>query len=731
LGAVLAGSLLGCGTSSDQPDPTPVAMEEPAAKPLEVAKAADAPPANLKPSGTVEASDSASRDALTSTEFYTGSGQLTNGPVGDGPELAISDQGQVALNFVDADIREVVDVVLGDTLGVNYVVDPQVQGTVTLRTSQPLPKSAILPTLENVLKLNNVSLVESGGLYSVVPSETAANLSSAVVSSSGAGYGIHVIPLTYVSAASLRDVLSPFVTAGQTLSIDDARNVLIFTGSAQEARDLEGLARTFDVDWMQGMSFAMIPVDTADASTIVTDLESVFGQDQAGPLKGVVRFLPIERLNAVLAISPQPAYLARAEQWVKRLDRGDEAAGRRIFVYYVKNGRAAELAEILGSIFEGGGSGDSGGRVAPGLEQVNLVGQRNAAALESQLEADVNIEGAAEGNLTETRRERVRRDLARDEIAAADLVTTGVGVNVGGISEDSNIKVIADERNNALVFLATASEFRMIESTLERLDIVPLQVMIEATIAEVGLTDDLEFGLQWFFGNSDLSGSFTTSPLTALSPPAAGFNFLLDSGNAKVALNALAEITEVNVISSPLLMVLDNQSARLQVGDQVPIATQSSISTTDADAPINNTIEYRDTGVILDVTPRVNASGLVVLDIVQEVSDVTETMTSGIDSPTIQQRIIESTVAVQSGATIALGGLIRDRQEESESGLPILGDIPILGNLFKTTSDNVRRTELMVLLTPRVVRNQSEAKEVTEELRRRMSTVVPLEQEIL
>ncbi|HMB74801.1 MAG TPA: secretin N-terminal domain-containing protein, partial [Kiloniellaceae bacterium] len=304
-------------------------------------------------------------------------------------------------------------------------------------------------------------------------------------------------------------------------------------------------------------------------------------------------------------------------------------------------------------------------------------------------------------------------------------------VNVGGISEDSNIKVIADERNNALVFLATASEFRMIESTLERLDIVPLQVMIEATIAEVGLTDDLEFGLQWFFGNSDLSGSFTTSPLTALSPPAAGFNFLLDSGNAKVALNALAEITEVNVISSPLLMVLDNQSARLQVGDQVPIATQSSISTTDADAPINNTIEYRDTGVILDVTPRVNASGLVVLDIVQEVSDVTETMTSGIDSPTIQQRIIESTVAVQSGATIALGGLIRDRQEESESGLPILGDIPILGNLFKTTSDNVRRTELMVLLTPRVVRNQSEAKEVTEELRRRMSTVVPLEQEIL
>ena len=358
-----------------------------------------------------------------------------------------------------------------------------------------------------------------------------------------------------------------------------------------------------------------------------------------------------------------------------------------------------------------------------GLASVDLIGQRDVAALESEIEEDVNIEGAPEAR--QNRRQAVREVIGEAPVA-------GGGFNVGQVSENSNIRVIADERNNALVFLATAGEFRMIESTLERLDIVPLQVMIEATIAEVGLNDDLEFGLQWFFGNSDVSGSFVNgTALGAVNPVLPGFNFIVDSGDARVVLNALAEITEVNVISSPLLMVLDNQSARLQVGDQVPVATQSSTSTSDADAPIVNSIELRDTGVILEVTPRVNASGLVVMDIVQEVSDVITTTTSTIDSPTIQQRLIESTVAVQSGATIALGGLIQDRTEESESGLPILGQIPILGNLFKTSEDSARRTELMVLLTPRVVRNQNEAREVTEELRKRLSTVVPLEQEIL
>jgi general secretion pathway protein D len=280
------------------------------------------------------------------------------------------------------------------------------------------------------------------------------------------------------------------------------------------------------------------------------------------------------------------------------------------------------------------------------------------------------------------------------------------------------------------VILATTAEYRMIEATLKRLDITPLQVLIEVTIAEVSLTDDLRYGLQWFFESGSSAVTFSTLSTGVVASAFPGFSYFFSGNDARVVLNLLTEITDVRVISSPQLMVLDNQTARLQVGDQVPIATQSAVSIGDPDAPIVNSIQFRDTGVILEVTPRVNASGLVVLDVFQEVSDVIATTTSDIDSPTIQQRSIESTVAVQSGDTVALGGLIRDRDEESVTGVPLLSSIPVLGNLFKTTQNQVRRVELLVLITPRVVRNRREALEVTEELRRRLSTLGPLEKRI-
>ena len=278
--------------------------------------------------------------------------------------------------------------------------------------------------------------------------------------------------------------------------------------------------------------------------------------------------------------------------------------------------------------------------------------------------------------------------------------------------------------------LATLSEYRMIEATLRRLDVVPLQVLIEVTIAEVSLQDELQYGLQWFFseGNSSAALSNFESGIPTSSFP--GFSYVFASNSARVVLNALTEVTDVNIISSPQLMVLDNQTARLQVGDQVPVATQSSVpvdTINNADFNSVNEIELRDTGVILEVTPRVNASGLVTMDVLQEVSDVVATTTSEIDSPTIQQRQIQSTVAVQSGQTIALGGLIVEDAQDGYSGVPVLSSIPIFGNLFKTTTESKLRQELLVLITPRVVRDQGEAQDVTEELRRRLSGFDDLE----
>jgi general secretion pathway protein D len=267
----------------------------------------------------------------------------------------------------------------------------------------------------------------------------------------------------------------------------------------------------------------------------------------------------------------------------------------------------------------------------------------------------------------------------------------------------------------------------MVEATLRKLDLVPLQVLIEATIAEVTLRDQLQYGLQWFFSEGNHSGSLVD--VTGASIPTQvlpGFSYLFAATNARVVLNALDSITDVNVISSPSLLVLDNETATLVVGDTVPIRTEEAAT----DTGIVSSFQQLETGIRLTVTPRVNAGGLVILEIVQEVSDAIATTTSGIDSPTIQQRRIETTVAIQSGETIALGGLIKDSKSKGKSGLPILHNLPIIGALFGETSADKLRTELLVVLTPTVVRGVQEAREVTKELRRRMRSVSPLDQRI-
>ena len=673
----------------------------------------------FKPAGSAPVEPESRRDALVEAEFYSGTGELLGAGRIGGTGISQLSGGAVTLNFVEADILEVVDVVLGDTLGVNYVIDPRVQGSVTARTSRPLRRDALFAALENILAFSGAGIRIDNDVYAVVPLETLRGSPAGVVVPSGRenaqGFGIHVIPLEFASAAAVQRVVEPFVGQGNVLRVDAARNLLVLAGNASAARSIEEMIQVFDVDWMSGMSFAILPVEVANVESLVADLDVIFGQQGEGPLAGVIRFLPIERLNAILAITSQPVYLRRAKIWVERLDRGDAAAGRRIFVYYVKNGRAQELADVLNEVFAelpgAGGGPPAGSPLAPGLEP---------AVLESTVPAAEGEEGAA------AEAPPVPQFPPPGDIAAA----AGVGFGVGALQAGgSNIRIIADERNNALVILSTASEYKLIEATLQRLDILPLQVLIEATIAEVTLSDDLRYGLQWFFQSGNFEFDLTNAAGGAATS-APGFNVLFQSSDARVVLSALAEVTNVKVISSPQLMVLDNQSARLNVGDQVPVATQSVVSTTDPDAPVVNSIQNVDTGVILEVTPHVNASGLVSLEIVQEVSDVTETTTSNIDSPTIQQRRIESTVAVQSNETVALGGLIRDDREESIDGVPILMDIPLFGNLFKTTVEAYRRTELLVLITPRVVRDQHEAREVTDELRQRMSTVIPLQQKI-
>lgn len=669
---------------------------------------------------------------LDEAEFFEGTGRFTGDPR---PRVDVAEREQgYTLNFAQAGVREVVDAVLGDALGYNYTIDPEVQGTITARTANPLPEDKVVPALEDILAMNNLALLNSGGIYRVMPMEAAGMVApvSPGKTPKGHGFGLHVISLDYASADAMAETLSPFVAPGRDLQADAGRNLLLFRGPSPEARDLMGIADLFDVDWLAGMSFALLPLNSADASEVSIELETIFGQGEAGPpaMKGVVRFMPVERMNAVLVISEQPAYLKYAEVWARRLDRGGSEEERTLYVYHVRNARADDIAAVLGQLFDVRtvGAEQRGAEVGLGRSSGTLFGSTGGFGNEGGGGSRGGTPVPQAGARTSSGEGSTGRSGAFGEGLRGLSRPSGGGSQAGGRGRgafgENGPRIIADARNDALLILATAKEYRMIESTIKRLDLVPLQVLIEATIAEVTLNDTLNYGLRWFFeeDSGDETSSFQFSDLSdgALSPSFPGFSYIFDAADARVVLSALSQITDVNVVSSPQLMVLDNGVARLQVGDQVPVPVQQAVSVQDPDAPVVNSVRFEDTGVILEVTPHVNSTGLVVLDVRQEVSDVVETLSSGIDAPTIQQRQIESSVAVQTGETIALGGLIRDQRTIGVTGVPFLKDIPILGNLFKSQSRTQERTELLVLLTPHVVRDSQESRAVTNELRRRL-----------
>jgi general secretion pathway protein D len=440
---------------------------------------------------------------------------------------------------------------------------------------------------------------------------------------------------------------------------------------------------------MAAMSFGLLPLEFVDARTAVVELTEILRLGEPGGSR--LRLVPIARLNSVVAVGPRIEDVEEARRWLAWLDQNSGAEEPRLFVHFVQNTRASELAESLNALFgDGGGEGAAAPR------------QTRAPIRDDVLEIDLTDE--------------------QDDFSAPDL---GFGAPADAFGPtDAPLRITAENQRNALLITATPRDYRRIQSAIERLDVAPLQVLLEVTIVEVTLNDNLRYGLQWFFRFGD-EGTASFGPSAVPSAVFPGFNFVFATENLRVALNALTDLTEVRIVSSPSLMVLNNETASLQVGDQVPVATQSVVAVSDPGAPIVNTIQYRDTGVILNVTPRVNNSGLVILDIEQDVSSVASTVTSGIDSPTIQQRKVTSTVAVGDGEMLALGGLISGSRALSRSGVPGLSDVPVLGGLFRSTSDNQNRTELLVLVLPKVVRGASDVRAVTAELRERLSAAAP------
>ncbi|WP_456373482.1 type II secretion system secretin GspD [Thiolapillus sp.] len=621
-----------------------------------------------------------------------------------------SNNRDITLNFENTDIREVVKIILGDTLKVNYIVDPGVHGGVSMQTGAPVSRNDLLPLLETLLRMNNATVVQQGKTYHVVPVLKAnkglltPQLADAQLPLPS-GHNLIIRPLKNIGADEMNDILKPLVRDNSIVRVDNKRNLLILSGSAQDMRQMMEIIDTFDVNWIKGLSVGFFALENGSVDQVQKDLDAVLGGDAGKALGGLVRITPIESANGFLVVTAQREYMQEVGKWIKRFDSmAQSGEEQRLFVYRVRNGKAEDLAGLLNELFTGKSAKPKTkpGSVAPGLKSTTLASRSK----KSRSAAD---------------KAKKPKPVARKKPVSASSGRSS--------ALEGDIRVVADEDHNTLLILSSPRDYKRILSTLEQLDIVPLQVHIEATIVEVLLKDKLKYGISWFFeggaggggkqsvggiGGSNSGNDFSGGLSSLLN----GFNWsLVDStGAVKAVLNAFANDSLVNVLSAPSVMVLDNHEAKIRVGDEVPTLTQSQ---TNDVGNIIQSVQYRETGIILTVKPRVNPGGLVTMEVTQEVSAVADTEIQT-NQPTIQTREINSTVAVQSGQTVVLGGLIRDKRTNAEGGAPFLYKIPVLGALFGETEDSNERVELVIVLTPRVITSAEDALKITRDFRTRM-----------
>lgn len=635
----------------------------------------------------------------------------------------------IVLNFEGADLREVVRVVMGDMLHENYTIDPKVNGTVTIHTSQAINRAAVTPILETVLRMNGAAMVKENGSYKIGPLNSA--LRGSTTPQMGAlqpGYSVQIVQLQYIAAREMSKILEPLLPEGSILRVDETRNLLMLAGAEGEMRHALETVGVFDLDWLAGMSVGLFTLKSVDVKSILPELDLLFGDKSKSPFAGLLRIIPIERMNAVLVVSPRPQYLEQAKIWVERLDRNGGKSGTRLYVYPVQNGNAEKIAALLSQVIGSKSTSTTpAASVAPGLTGTSLASSggsagQNPLAGGGGLSGSTGTGAAGGAALPNTA-----------TAASPGVVATGTGEALG-LGAGSTIKVIADRDNNSLLILANGAEYERIEEAVKKLDVVPRQVLVEVTIAEVTLTGALSYGLEWFFNsNNNLSGMLFNSNAnvralpsdpTGTVTPRLPFSAVwrTTGGNITAVLSALASNTKVNVISSPHIMVTDNQVAKINVGSSVPVQGQSTITGATGSAAITTSVVYVDTGVVLSVRPHINSGGLVTLEISQEVSDVQDGVTTtGLNSPTINKRSAQTTVAVQSGDTMVLGGLIKDDKNAGSSGLPLLSDIPVVGALFGAKNDTSTRRELIITITPRVVNDNQQAREVTAEFRKKLT----------
>lgn len=698
------------------------------------------------------------------TRLFPGDDQLFKRNIGPQVDPVLAKGDKVALNFENATVGNLAAALLGDLLKLNYTIDAGGDTVVSLHTRQPLQRNQVLDVLDAVLLPHDLAIVrDNAGVYHVTKRTVTVGARPVVGAARFkdlAGAGTVIVPLNHIAAGEMAKILAPIAPREAIVYVDTLRNLLVLQGSKAQLGGWLEMVDAFDVDFLTGMSLGVFVLENANVNVVRDALQAMLGPDKsadpysgsgganafagaalaggaagagaapgsagagagsaaamassANPLHGLIRLVPVERLNALVVVTPRSQLLAQVETWIRRLDRPSDALEAGLFVYPVQNGSATHLAEMLNGLF-GSDTSRSKQGVAAGSAPTQFASS-----------AGSGTGGLATSGTTSTAGTTGSGTATAMAAAAQSAMGGNKNTPLTSVSQlDGNVRVVADEKRNALLIRAPRTEYRRIEKALRELDKAPVQVLIEASIVEVSLTGNLEYGVEWFVQNSLSRGrdgqallNMNESGGIGAKQPGFSYTILNKAGVVRATLNALAEKSQLRVLSNPSVLVLDNHNATIQIGKQQPVKS----STTATGTLVTESITYKDTGVMLSVTPSVNAGGLITMDIVQQVTDVGE-----IDVATGQRnfltRQIQSRVAVRSGEPIVLGGMIRENETNGRSGVPGLADIPLFGALFSTTSNKRERTELLVLMTPRALEDDDQLRAASAELRQRMRTM--------
>ncbi|TXN07561.1 type II secretion system protein GspD [Methylobacterium sp. WL103] len=667
--------------------------------------------------------------------------------------------GSYRLNFERAEVKDVVHAILNDTLGLNYTMASDVAGQITISSPRPMTRVELLSALETVLSGQGYTMTRNAAGYRI----TSAATSIGNVSFGNAqvpGYGVSVVPLRYVSAAVMSKLVSGFVTEADGLRFDTGRNTIIVKGPGPRRQEAVSAILAFDADWMRGQSVSLFELRRARPEAVVADLTQLFDTGENGASSGLIQFKPITRLRAVMAMSKNPSLIRRAETFVRKLDGTVEAAEETVFIYKARYRDAKELARVINGLFgtgnsnmntnsptqgaglgglNGGGQGQ-GRNFAGGNQGGGLNGVNSGSGYGSLGQGNSGNQGGAQQN-TGADLLRARFASAYGDSMSSNSMADGGPTALGGGSDSLDltrrgngarrVSISADPSNNSVITYADGETYRKINAALRQLDATPAQVAVNVTIAEVTLTDQLKYGVQYFLDSKNIGLGKGKGSIGLLSAAAAtaggatnaltagaggGFNFLVGGySGPDVVLSALDGFTDVKILSSPSLVVIENQPASLQVGDSVPITTTQAQGITVPGAPLVSQVEFRDTGIILNVVPRIGQNDAVTMQIEQEISAVVGA--SNTLTPTISKRRVASTISVANGQTVLLAGLISEKRQTSRDGIPFIDRIPNVGDLFSSVDNGAQRTELVVFIRPVVVRSGRDAQRVAEDYR--------------